>query len=502
MFSSSSPGNFLDGKQLTPKDVYLASIGAFENEGYTCDSAIFDSDSSEEIARVYKKDGKLFILYYPGKDNDEPRCHSDPTEPLKDIVEKADKQLSCAYTPTQINGSRKMFIVAESNVYLGVKVQHFIKADLNAGELTTEDSMNRAYDETYVTQLLNHEERKTVKRGWQQLFDTWQCGHFVIAAIHREIRGEEPPKSFVITQNILKLHSELFEKGREIFLNSKQNKFAQSEEQAAPLIDEIDSAFFETSAVDDEAGYQQALQELETILNTQPMQESTENQEKESDVFLVTGKIAQASCGKKPETAKIRNDMSDDQDSGNFFSDEKPRQCKEGQDPSPTLSSSQKKTGKNLLQAIKTARASPNFNSQDICILTRCLKSTTKLIVGEKNNPLASNAFAEHQKNIKEIHKLNRPWRTMVVGALICVAAAAVLVSTIALTVITAGAASPLAAIALPISAKLAIIAGAAISGSSALALTKLSIFTHRAVTYKSNIEIAMNQVKGSLQKK
>ncbi|MBX3709306.1 MAG: hypothetical protein KIT56_02760 [Gammaproteobacteria bacterium] len=205
--------NTLLGKQLTPKEVYCGAIGAFIDARYELKQIIINPSTGDEKARVYEKDGKSFILYYPGKDNDKPETISNPTTPLKSIIQEADKQLKTLYSIETLKKAQKLFIVAESNRHLGVKVKHFIKADLYQDILTTEDSIDRNYDETYITDAIPHQKRLPIKSGWQKLSDSWQCGHFVIAALSRDIKGEKTPRKFQITSDIVQEHSRLISLG-------------------------------------------------------------------------------------------------------------------------------------------------------------------------------------------------------------------------------------------------------------------------------------------------
>lgn len=215
--------NFIAGNPLATSQVYYSAIGVLTDNQFTLRSVIQNGDTGQEAARVYQKspydNTQLYILYYPGKDNDFPISIEKTTTPLRSIVETADEQLAKEFNESELAKAKKLFIIAESNTYLGFEVTHYIKGEctgLHNGKSTliTEDSIDRDYDESYITNLIPHTTRTAIKRGTQNMiFDHWSCGHHVIQAIKRMITGQNIPSNFAITETILKENSAYYKKG-------------------------------------------------------------------------------------------------------------------------------------------------------------------------------------------------------------------------------------------------------------------------------------------------
>lgn len=214
-------------KQLTPSEVYCAAVGMFEVNGFELVEIVEESMQSQvpvkicERARVYRnpRDNQLHVLYFPGKDNDYPMTDSDTTTSLGHI--KRDVADECK---TKLAGAIHSMVVCESNRFYGFKVDHYIYASLEDGKLTTDDSINRDYDESYVERLIPHDVRDKKKRGWQrQVFDKWQCGHFVLQALHRKMNGFPDPIHLQINENIVDTHDDYYQTGKQLVKRGYDN---------------------------------------------------------------------------------------------------------------------------------------------------------------------------------------------------------------------------------------------------------------------------------------
>lgn len=128
---------------------------------------------------------------------------------------------------------------------MGFQVHHYIKADFSNNTLTTDDSITRLfdYDETSLEKALGYNKelhkRESFKRGWQK--NDWACGHYVIAAIERDILGIEALKALEIDAAILNHHSNLYAKGEESIRIEKGKRYA----------DEINIEFYDFNMDDD-----------------------------------------------------------------------------------------------------------------------------------------------------------------------------------------------------------------------------------------------------------
>lgn len=185
------PGN---DHALQPMDVYFSAVSIFEKHNFECLGSYIgtnsDGFSPKEKGRVYQKypGGRLYILYYPGKDN--PKLPA-LDQPLKDIRNEADTVVEEKFGEIALKKAKKIFITSESNRYLGFSVAHYIYANYADNTLTTEDSIDRDYDESYLTNLFPNAKRIAIKNGWQNmLFDHWTCGHHVLEAIERDIQAQ------------------------------------------------------------------------------------------------------------------------------------------------------------------------------------------------------------------------------------------------------------------------------------------------------------------------
>jgi hypothetical protein len=227
------PTSFAMETRLNPNKVYYSAVGIFEANDFSLRYRFMGkglNDGEAERGRVYQKhspNGRLYILYYPGKDNNHPYHLNDTTEPLNTIVNAFDEKILTEFGKSALEHAKKIFIVGESNTYLGFSVEHYIKASSINNILTTEDSIDRDYDESYITNLIPHTKRNAIKHGWQNMItDHWSCGHYVINAIERDIIGKPAPPAFSIDEDILKKHSEYYDIG----LNaSKEPSYSNTE---------------------------------------------------------------------------------------------------------------------------------------------------------------------------------------------------------------------------------------------------------------------------------
>lgn len=201
--------------QLKPSEVYCAAIGMFEANRYELVEIIEESEAYpgniSERARVYQhpKTLDLHVLYFPGKDNDEPNTAKDTTTSLRTIRKEV-----ASKSRVDLSKAIHSMVVCESNRFYGVKVDHYIYAFTQDGTLTTDDSINRDYDESYIDALCQHDKRVKKKRGWQRmLFDDWQCGHFALQALHRKITGAHEPKRLKIDELVIGSHDEYYNTG-------------------------------------------------------------------------------------------------------------------------------------------------------------------------------------------------------------------------------------------------------------------------------------------------
>jgi hypothetical protein len=171
----------------------------------------------------------LYILYYPGKDNDQPISLTSRVLPLSVIMNAANPDLQMQYTQKELADAKKIFVVAESNKYFLVQVQHYIKADVTHGVLTTDDSIDRDYDESYLDKHIAHDQRFAIKRGWQNMvLDHWSCGHHALDRIRTDILGLVTPEEFEVNSAIIKQHFEYYLLGSASFNNKKHKLHSSS----------------------------------------------------------------------------------------------------------------------------------------------------------------------------------------------------------------------------------------------------------------------------------
>lgn len=218
---------FQMGERLTTNQLYFSAIGLFESSGYNLVSTVPVELSQEytEGARIYEKNGEYHILYYPGKDNDAPVSTKTRVHPLSTLIDKVDQYISRhdiakTLNEDKLNKAKKHFLICENNTYLGCQVDHYIYAvlELDSDTFTTDDSIERKYNLSYLIKLFSDKTHHHISRGWQdQLLDTWQCGHYVLKALDRQININNPPKKLIINENMVSEHDLLFRKGYAIF---------------------------------------------------------------------------------------------------------------------------------------------------------------------------------------------------------------------------------------------------------------------------------------------
>jgi hypothetical protein len=205
------------GDELNPRSVYLAAVGMFETAGYVCERVIAPSPSiaPAERARIYSKNGRYRILYYPGKDNDAEPTLAATTLPLKQIINQANQEIAGSLGAANFDAATKYYVIAESNE--GRK--HFIFVKENADEMYLIDShgkegpLQKKYDRSYANSLSN-KPFITIHRGFQSFHQTWQCGHHVLQELWADI-NDKPLKTNrrEITKSIVDSHHQHFEKG-------------------------------------------------------------------------------------------------------------------------------------------------------------------------------------------------------------------------------------------------------------------------------------------------
>lgn len=209
------------GQQLTTSQVYYAAAGAFETNGYHLEE-IVDGESHHELARVYQKNGQSYVLYFPGKDNDNPQTPESTTTPLSQIKNAVWEQKGFKADEPNVH---HYFIIAESNSYNKVvTLQHYVLGYLHANHLTIEDSMDRVtgkYDLSGVDNAIGVVSKIKEKYTGQQtqIVDDWQCGHFIIEAIRRRIEDRKLNPEFKITNEVVAEHQQFY---REIFPQAEE----------------------------------------------------------------------------------------------------------------------------------------------------------------------------------------------------------------------------------------------------------------------------------------
>lgn len=211
-FEGQESTGFVWGKPLTPSEVYYTAVGLFKKLGYGECEIIRDASGSEH-ARCFEKDGRLYILHYPSKDNDKAQTVEDTTESISNIARN--KFSKC--DQYSLNDIHEFFIVAESNRYLGFPIRHYVLGYLNGTYLAIVDSKNRAYNVDYIVNtillargLATDYGYSYDKNGHQGFFDNWSCGHQVVAAISRIIKDGSNDK-FKIRQSDLDTHTQYYQ---------------------------------------------------------------------------------------------------------------------------------------------------------------------------------------------------------------------------------------------------------------------------------------------------
>jgi hypothetical protein len=221
--------HFRSGNRLTAKDIYRATVGLFEDPSFSL-VRVISKEADEvlpiwdtELARIYKRnsDNKLYVLYYPGKDNEKPYKLEDKTESLNAIFKRVNREIIAnkICDKDELKAAKKLLLVGESNTYKSFSVAHWIKADLTNGVLTTEDSMNRNYDESGIRALCPDAVVNVIKRGWQMLWNKWKCGFFVIEAMRRDIYEMPTRRDLDITSKTTEEHFKLYLKGHTAIAN-------------------------------------------------------------------------------------------------------------------------------------------------------------------------------------------------------------------------------------------------------------------------------------------
>lgn len=227
-----SDKTFQSAKRLEPKEVYIATIGAFEKSNFKLQHIVRNpstySTLNGELARVYRKhdDGMLYVIYYPGKDNDKIGTQDNSNTALNEVIKNANEEIINFFGKKQLEKAKKLFVVAESNSYYGIPVMHYIKADITNGILTTDDSIDRDYNESYLNKnpLLPHSKRVVIKRGLQPMIsDTWSCGHHAIHRIFNDINGLTDPTEFSVDQKTLDDHADFYRAGFSSWANKPVN---------------------------------------------------------------------------------------------------------------------------------------------------------------------------------------------------------------------------------------------------------------------------------------
>lgn len=214
-------------KRLKPKEIYTTLVGvlASEKEFYSLCSIVY-LQYKEEKARVYYHlpSKRLFILYYPGKDNND---LTTPEQPLAQIMKQVDAIVKEQYGQEAYLNAKKLFIVCQSNYYYEMinfgKVEHFVKGTFDNGNIIIEDSVAWGYNLNYIKQIFSEmfhsafQLRLTPKQNnFQNIrYDNASCGNHVIAAGRREIENTVTPSSEVINEFILNEHHKFYKLGLE-----------------------------------------------------------------------------------------------------------------------------------------------------------------------------------------------------------------------------------------------------------------------------------------------
>lgn len=137
---------FQAGKRLTPSELYYAAIGMFlskENEYEQAYRVESDTQGIREFARVFKRksDNKYFVVYYPGKDNEEPQTARQTTLALKRIKNHADNVIGRSLDDFKDAEAIKIFFVCENNPYPAfIRREHYVYMESLGQSFTVYDS--------------------------------------------------------------------------------------------------------------------------------------------------------------------------------------------------------------------------------------------------------------------------------------------------------------------------------------------------------------------------
>lgn len=220
MMEAARSENLKSGKQLNAMQVYRAAIAIFERpeSGFALVGVVRHPVLSQmESARCYIKDGKHHLLYFPGRDNDIAMSLEKTTDNLSTLLYHVRDDENLLLLPVQRQEAEKHFFVCENNRYFGFEVEHFIYANLLENNLVTTDSMDRDYDESGIVSAIksmhSQSRHKSVKRGYQALTDSWQCGYFVLMELYRKLAGLPAPAAFEITEEVVDFIDEFHKKG-------------------------------------------------------------------------------------------------------------------------------------------------------------------------------------------------------------------------------------------------------------------------------------------------
>ncbi len=221
---------FSRGTQLKPLAVYAAALGVFASyPEYECIAVIHGDDhgGTTERARIYRKktdeaEDQYHVLYYPGKDNENPLSLANTTLPLKEIREYVDQQIKIKHPDIPSAQIIKHFFICESNGFripLPFSSRHFIYGKVTHNTAHMEDSMGTARAWLYAESgaaaaITDLTEVTSTHRGWQGLSDKWQCGYYMLAALHRNLDATRvTPEYFAITQNEVDDYERFFQVG-------------------------------------------------------------------------------------------------------------------------------------------------------------------------------------------------------------------------------------------------------------------------------------------------
>lgn len=218
--------------RLGPIQVYHANVGIFENDKdmklmLTIFEESKNGENGPEMGRVYaNQDGKQYIVYYPGRDND--KTYKDDTPSLRRVIQVVDDGVKeynerITWHDYKIKPTKQLFTICESNTYMGFDTSHFVQATLSGGKLTIDDSMNRDYKIDQIEQLFPNNEVEVKPRGWQSRWDDKHCGYYTIAATERAIY-DRTTTEFEINESVIKDQHKLYLEG----IKPSKTKFSET----------------------------------------------------------------------------------------------------------------------------------------------------------------------------------------------------------------------------------------------------------------------------------